>query len=54
MGQVDDVDLKQFRENFESSWNSIKEFKHGEDKTRGWKMYNALINFEEVKAMARE
>ncbi len=50
---MNDADLKQFRENFESSWNSIKESKHGGDKSRGWKMYNALTIFEEVEAMAR-
>ncbi len=49
------VDLKEYKENskFDSSWESNKESRQGEEKFKGWNTCKALIVLEEIRAEAR-
>ncbi len=38
---------------FTFGWNSIKEFKHGKDKFKGWKAYKSIMVSEKVEASAK-
>ncbi len=49
------VDLNAFKEKskFASSWNSIKEFKHNKDESKGWKVNKQPTVYEKAKGGAK-